>query len=163
MVTDNETVYAKYEILDAKTGAKKRGKYFVLRVDAADPVERIAVADALIKYAKVQADAGRHNYAKAILDYVKASETVADIRTKCLAGKMTAKKLTAMGYTKVYGLKIPLELLTDAELEEGLRYCRSCAEEAAFFDNAGKSDRLYGSVAKIKAEIAKREGVRYGK
>lgn len=86
-----------------------------------------------------------------------SNETVEEIRTKCLAGKMTAKKLTAMGYTKVYGLKIPLELETDAELEEGLRYCRSCAEEAAFFDNARKSDRLYHSVKLIEDEIAKRE------
>lgn len=89
-------------------------------------------------------------------------ETVEEIRAKCLAGKMTAKKLTAMGYTKVYGLKIPLELETDAELKEGLQYCLSCAEEAAFFDNDMKSDRLYESVAKIKAEIAKRKGAEHG-
>lgn len=87
-----------------------------------------------------------------------SNDTIAEIRAKCLAGKMTAKKLKAMGYTKVYGLKIPLELETDDELKEGLKYCRSCAEEAAFWDNVRKSDRLYESVAKIKAEIAKRKG-----
>lgn len=85
------------------------------------------------------------------------NEMVAEIRAKCLAGKMTAKKLTEMGYTKVYGLKIPLELETDAELKEGLKYCYSCAAEAAFWDNDRKSDRLYESVAKIEAEIAKRK------
>ena len=82
---------------------------------------------------------------------------IEEIRTKCLAGKMTAKKLTEMGYTKVYGLRIPLELETDAELKEGLKYCLSCAEEEAFFDNARKSDRLYHSVKLIEDEIAKRE------
>lgn len=71
MASENETVYGKYRILDAKTGEEKRGKYFVLRVDAADPIERKAVADALMKYAKAQADAGRNNYAKEILNYVK--------------------------------------------------------------------------------------------
>lgn len=91
------------------------------------------------------------------------NETVAEIRAKCLAGKMTAKKLTAMGYTKVYGLKIPLELETDAELKEGLEYCLSCAAEAAFWDNDRKNDRLYESVTKIKAEIAKRKGASDGK
>lgn len=95
---------------------------------------------------------------------MKASDNkmVDDIRTKCLAGKMTAKKLTAMGYTKVYGLKIPLELETDDELQEGLEYCRSCAEEAAFWDNVRKSDRLYESVVKIEDEIAKRKGAKHG-
>ena len=89
------------------------------------------------------------------------NETVAEIRSKCLAGKMTAKKLAEMGYTKVYGLKIPLELETDAELKEGLEYCLSCAEEAAFWDNERKSDCLYESVAKINAEIAKRKGAKH--
>lgn len=92
-----------------------------------------------------------------------SDKMINDIRSKCLAGKMTAKKLTEMGYTKVYGLKIPLELETDAELKEGLEYCLSCAEEAAFWDNVRKSDRLYESVAKIEAEIAKRKGVHNGK
>lgn len=91
------------------------------------------------------------------------NETVAEIRAKCLAGKMTAKKLTAMGYTKVYGLKIPLELETDDELKEGWTFCERCAEEAAFFDNARKSDRLYHSVKLIEDEIAKRKGAKDGK
>lgn len=92
-----------------------------------------------------------------------SNDTLVEIRAKCLAGKMTAKKLTAMGYTKVYGLKIPLELETDAELKEGLEYCLSCAEEAAFWDNARKSDRLYHSVKLIEDEIAKRKERNNGK
>lgn len=90
------------------------------------------------------------------------NDTVEEIRTKCLAGKMTAKKLTEMGYTKVYGLKIPLELQTDNELKEGWTFCERCAEEAAFWDNARKSDRLYESVRKIEAEMAKRKGKKNG-
>lgn len=42
--------------------------------------------------------------------------TVEQIRTLCLKGKMTQKSLADRGYTKVYGLKIPLELMTDQEL-----------------------------------------------
>lgn len=91
------------------------------------------------------------------------NDTPEEIRAKCLAGKMTAKKLTAMGYTKVYGLKIPLELETDDELKEGWTFCERRAEEAAFFDNTRKSDRLYHSVKLIEAEIAKRKGVTNGK
>lgn len=87
-----------------------------------------------------------------------ASKYEEDIRKLCLQGKMTAKKLSALGYTKVYGLKIPLELETIEELKEGLDYCQKCAEEAAFYDNAIKSNRLYQSVELIKKEIAKRKG-----
>ena len=87
-----------------------------------------------------------------------SSLTVDEIRTLCLKGKMTQKRLSDLGYTKVYGLKIPLELMTDQELSEGRQYVRSCAEEAAFFDNAQKSDRLYSAENKIKGEIERRKG-----
>ena len=85
--------------------------------------------------------------------------SVDEIRTLCLKGKITKKRLAELGYTKVYGCKIPLELCTDAELKEARQYCRSCAEEAAFFDNARKSDILYGSCDQIDKEIAKRKGI----
>lgn len=89
--------------------------------------------------------------------------TVEQIRTLCLKGKMTQKSLADRGYTKVYGLKIPLELMTDQELEEGRADIRHCAEEAAFFDNAKKSDLLYESERQIKGEIARRKGVQHEK
>lgn len=43
MASEYETVYAKYKIIDAKTGAEKHGKYFVLKIDTADQEEREAV------------------------------------------------------------------------------------------------------------------------
>lgn len=92
-----------------------------------------------------------------------SSLTVDEIRTLCLSGKMTQKRLEALGYTKVYGLKIPLELMTDQELDEGRADIRHCAEEAAFFDNAKKSDLLYESERQIKGEIARRKGIQHEK
>ena len=83
--------------------------------------------------------------------------TTDEIREGCLTGKITQKKLKELGYTKVYGLKIPLELETDEELSDGLKYCRYCAEEEAFYDNERKSDLFYESCDKIKAEIEKRK------
>ena len=87
-----------------------------------------------------------------------SSLSVDEIRTLCLKGKMTQKRLSDLGYTKVYGLKIPLELMTDQELSEGRQYVRSCAEEGAFFDNAQKSDRLYSAENQINGEIKRRKG-----
>lgn len=62
-----------------------------------------------------------------------------------------------------YGLKIPLELMTDQELEDGRADIRHCAEEAAFFDNAKKSYLLYESERQIKGEIARRKGIQHEK
>ncbi len=86
--------------------------------------------------------------------------TKEEIRALCLKKKITKKRLTELGYTKVYGLKIPLELLTDQELEEGYRYVGSCADEAAFFDNDRKWHILCDSESAIKREIEKRKAAK---
>lgn len=80
------------------------------------------------------------------------------IRELCIKRKITKKRLTELGYTKVYGYRIPLEICTDAELKEAYQYCRECAEEAAFFDNVRKSDMLYESCGQIEKEQNKRKG-----
>lgn len=71
MEDPNDTVYEKYEILDAKTHQKKRGRYFVLKIDAADSIESIAVKLALKAYADYQAAFGREQYAKAVMRYIR--------------------------------------------------------------------------------------------
>lgn len=62
----------KYKILDAKTGEEKKGKYFCLRIDANDPVERDIVNGALVFYANMQDDAGRWDYAENIRKFIAA-------------------------------------------------------------------------------------------
>lgn len=76
--------------------------------------------------------------------------TAAQIRELCLKRKITNKALKELGYTKVYGYRIPLELCTKEELQEAWQYCERCAEEAAFFDNVRKSNLLYDSVKTIE-------------
>lgn len=83
--------------------------------------------------------------------------TKEEIRALCLKKKITKKRLSELGYTKVYGLKIPLELLTDQELEEGYRYVIECADAAAFFDNVRKWNILCESERAIEREIGKRK------
>lgn len=62
----SKLVYQKYNILDAETGEVKKGKYFVLRLDAHDPDERAAVRNALQTYANCQEQIGRTDFAKNI-------------------------------------------------------------------------------------------------
>ena len=81
-----------------------------------------------------------------------------EIRDLCLKRKITNRKLKELGLTKVYGYRIPLEICTDNELKEAYQYCRSCAEEAAFWDNERKSDMLYDSCDLIRKEQDKRKG-----
>lgn len=71
MASENETVYAKYKILDAKTGAEKHGKYFVLKIDAKDQVEWCAVHFAMAMYADYHKRHGNAKYAKEVKSYVK--------------------------------------------------------------------------------------------
>lgn len=70
-MASNETLYAKYKILDAKTGAEKRGKYFVLKIDAKDPVEWCAVQAAMAMYADYHKRHGNAKYSKEVESYVK--------------------------------------------------------------------------------------------
>ena len=72
MASEYETVYAKYKIIDKKTGAEKHGKYFVLKINAADQEEREAVFAALSTYAKCQAAFGHKGYAEAVMRYVES-------------------------------------------------------------------------------------------
>lgn len=67
---ENETVYAKYRILDAKTGEEKRGKYFVLKIDAKNFIERCAVRFALMSYADYHRIRGNERYADEVRSYV---------------------------------------------------------------------------------------------
>ena len=72
MESEYETVYAKYKIIDTKTGAEKHGKYFVLKIDTADQEERKAVFAALSTYAKYQTSVGHKGYAEAVMRYAKS-------------------------------------------------------------------------------------------
>ena len=69
--SENE-VCNKYRILDAKTGEEKKGKYFCLRIDANDQVERDIVNGALAFYANMQDDAGRCDYAENVRKFLAA-------------------------------------------------------------------------------------------
>ena len=71
MENENETVYNKYKILDAKTGEEKHGTYFVLKLDSDDPLERIVVKLALKAYADYQSAFGRDDYAREVMNYVR--------------------------------------------------------------------------------------------
>lgn len=71
MASENETVYRKYKILDAKTGVEKSGRYFVLKIDSADSIESVAVKLALKAYADYQSAFGRDDYAREVMNYVR--------------------------------------------------------------------------------------------
>ena len=70
--SEYETVYGKYKVIEAKTGAEKHGKYFVLKLDTVDQEEREAVFAALAMYAYCQATAGHIGYAEAVMRYVES-------------------------------------------------------------------------------------------
>lgn len=69
----DDKVYGKYRILDAKTGEEKKGRYFVLKLDAKDDIEARIVRAALLNYASMQRIVGRHDYCNEIVDYVNKS------------------------------------------------------------------------------------------
>lgn len=71
MASEKDKVYGKYKILDAKTGAEKHGKYFVLKIDAEDPVESCAVYCAMAMYADYHKTHGNPKYAKELMRYVE--------------------------------------------------------------------------------------------
>ena len=71
MASENETVYRKYKVLDAKTGEEKIGKYFVLKIDTGDPVERCAVQCAMAMYADYHKKHGNAKYANEVESYAK--------------------------------------------------------------------------------------------
>ena len=71
MASEHETGDARYKMLDAKTGAEKHGKYFVLKIDAKDPVEWCAVHFAMAMYADYHKRHGNAKYAKEVKSYVK--------------------------------------------------------------------------------------------
>lgn len=62
-------VMSKYRILDAVTGKEKDGKYFVLKVDAKDAQERMAVFYALRAYADAQTEIGNKTFADSVNDF----------------------------------------------------------------------------------------------
>ena len=71
IINEENKVYGKYKILDAKTGIEKRGRYFVLKIDADNPIESIAVKLALKAYADYQSTFGRAEYAKDVMRYIR--------------------------------------------------------------------------------------------
>lgn len=70
-----EGIYKKYIILDAKTGREKAGKYYVLKINAKDPVERMAVREAMCEYARQIAKHGRRYYADLLLQWMQKGAT----------------------------------------------------------------------------------------
>ena len=70
MAKKSDKVYGKYIILDALTQELKHGKYFVLKLDAEDPVEACAVRCAMEMYADYHKSHGNKKFAKEIMDYV---------------------------------------------------------------------------------------------
>lgn len=71
-IDKSKAVYSKYRLLDSETGEEKTGKYFVLKIDAADPDERKAVFDALFEYARAHAKNGNREYAMNVLGFITA-------------------------------------------------------------------------------------------
>lgn len=69
MPSEEIKVYRKYRIYDAKTGEEKHGKYFVLKIDAKDDVERESVASALKVYAASHSYHGNPEYASEVMHY----------------------------------------------------------------------------------------------
>lgn len=76
---DPDWVGEKYVVLDARTGIAKSGKYFCLRIDANDPIERIAVRQCLQTYVNEQEKNGRTNYACNVCKFVKASTPIEEV------------------------------------------------------------------------------------
>jgi len=74
----SEQVYQKYRLLDAVTGEEKKGKYFILKIDSSNPAERVAVANALIAYAKTQENLGNSGYAMNVRNYLREGLTQAE-------------------------------------------------------------------------------------
>ena len=64
-----DTVYGKYIILDAETGKSKKGKYFVLKINAKNAKERRAVRISLHEYVVQQRRNGRWDYAQSVEQY----------------------------------------------------------------------------------------------
>ena len=69
--TKRNEVYGKYLILDAFSGAPKKGKYFVLKINSRDKNERIAVRQALQSYVQAHEKFGNFEYAKNLCKLVK--------------------------------------------------------------------------------------------
>lgn len=69
-MTNENNVYRKYRILDAGTGEEKHGKYFVLKIDAKDKVERECVKAAMNMYTMAHMNRGNTDYARAVDDYI---------------------------------------------------------------------------------------------
>lgn len=66
-----DSVYKKYTILDAETGREKTGKYYVLKINSNDPLERMAVREAMFEYARQLAKHGRRYYANRVLQWMQ--------------------------------------------------------------------------------------------
>lgn len=80
----DDTVYGKYTILDSATKCPKAGKYFVLKLDAADPAEAEIVKKTLAYYATLQEGLGRNDYAKGVRDYIELSvKALVDTLKRC--------------------------------------------------------------------------------
>lgn len=75
MASNSEQVFQKYRLLDAVTGEEKKGKYFILKIDSSNPAERVAVANALIVYAKTQDSLGNSGYAMNVRNYLREGLT----------------------------------------------------------------------------------------
>ena len=71
MKMENDKIYKKYKILDAKSGEEKDGRYFVLKIDSDDPIESIAVKLTLKTYADYQTSLGNQEYAKEVMRYIR--------------------------------------------------------------------------------------------
>ena len=71
MAYNSEQVYQKYRLLDAETGEEKKGKYFILKIDSSNPAEKVAVANALMAYAKTQENLGNRGYAMNVRNYLR--------------------------------------------------------------------------------------------
>ena len=65
----DEQVGKKYMVLDAKTGQEKKGEYFVLKLDADDRCELLAVRAALCRHCKMHRLLGNEDYAGKVYDF----------------------------------------------------------------------------------------------
>lgn len=64
-----DKVYGKYAVTDARTGEKKDGKYFILKIDAKEDLERNAVREAMKTYIAEQLKCGKGIYASQVALY----------------------------------------------------------------------------------------------
>lgn len=64
-----DKVYGKYAVTDARTGEKKDGKYFILKIDAKEDLERAAVREAMKTYIAEQLKCGKGIYASNVSVY----------------------------------------------------------------------------------------------